>query len=60
MIKLDENSTIIKGTNEDVQAEYLMLTEAILNNLDSVDRHVLFIATAREFVKTFGTNEEDE
>lgn len=60
MIKLDENSTIIKGTNEDVQAEYLMLTEAILNNLDSVDRYVLFIATAREFVKTFGTNEEDE
>lgn len=60
MIKLDENSTIIKGTNEDVQAEYLMLTEALLNSLDTVDRHVLFIATAREFVKSFGSNEEDK
>lgn len=60
MIKLDGDSLKINGTNEDIQAEYLMLTEAVLNCLDTVDRHVLFIATAREFVKTFGGNEEDE
>ena len=47
-----KKSTIIRGTNEDVQAEYLMLTESLLKNLSSTDKHILLIATVHEFVKS--------
>ncbi len=60
MIKLEENSIKISGNSDDIQAEYLMITEALLDGLKPIDKHILFVATAQEFIKSFNTEKEDK
>jgi len=60
MIKLEENSIKISGNSNDIQAEYIMITETLLDYLKPIDKYVLFIATAQEFIKSFNTEKEDK
>lgn len=60
MIKIDENKLEINGKKDDIQSQYLIITEEVFKGLHTIDKYVTLLMVMDLICKSIKGDEGDE